>query len=697
MSPKQNNLPYPTRATRWLILTLFSFICFHPLAAETIDGGGTIDISGTPWTPLGDLFIAINSTATLNVTNGGSITQQSGADKAYLGFNTSGQGTANIAGAGSAWDAAVVYVGSSGTGTLNVNTGASLTTSVANIAREPGSTGAAVIDGAGSTWTNVNLFSIGAKGSGQLQITNGGSVISDSLGLVGQIAAADGLVLVDGSGSTWDIETPKIGFAGAGTLQVTNGGLVAANSGYAGELTGSIGSVSISGAGSTWSNDDTIYLAVQSTADLDVNSGGQVLSDTALVAQNLGSTATITVDGAGSAWTNTGSYYLGGSATHGGGNATLTLSGDAHAAVGGLMRIWDNAQINLQGGHFSVDRMQLDGSFDFTAGTLSFTGGVSQANNLGNHFAINDGQAKFIGANSIFSYAGTVRHITNDALRLEDNATIRVEQLGEYDLIGNGSLTTDPASGAVIENFGVFNKTAGDGETLISVPFVNSGTIRAKSGTMRFTGDLTQLAGQIIVDGGQIITTGAFDIQGGDVRGNGTITGNLTNFAGKIHTGAFPGSLILDGDYTQNAQAALAVTLRQSMIDDPEFVPENPDDPIPQIRILESDTFNVTGDATLDGNIEITLLDDYVPRPDDVFTIMTYQSYSGKLTPLKATAPGIDVFFDVTYSPDSIMLSPARFFLIASNLAPMIVPEPASLVLMAVSLQLLFFRRRNHR
>jgi T5SS/PEP-CTERM-associated repeat protein len=73
----------------------------------------------------------------------------------------------------------------------------------------PGSAGAATVNGPGSTWNSSGRLYVGCSGSGTLIITNGGSVSSNSnsysyIGFgPGYNNGATGTVTVDGAGSTW--------------------------------------------------------------------------------------------------------------------------------------------------------------------------------------------------------------------------------------------------------------------------------------------------------------------------------------------------------------------------------------------------------------------------------------------------------------------------------------------------------------
>ena len=58
------------------------------------------------------------------------------------------------------------------------------------------------VSGTGSTWTNSSALYVGYSGSGTLNITDGGAV-SSTYGYIGYNSGSTGAVTVDGTGSTW--------------------------------------------------------------------------------------------------------------------------------------------------------------------------------------------------------------------------------------------------------------------------------------------------------------------------------------------------------------------------------------------------------------------------------------------------------------------------------------------------------------
>jgi T5SS/PEP-CTERM-associated repeat protein len=160
---------------------------------------------------------------------------------------------------------------------------------------------------------------IGDSGSGTLDIEDGGT-LTDGTGFIGYGAGSRGTVTVsgnDGSGnvSTW-INTGDlvIGQSGIGTLAIEDGGTVTNTDGYIGATGGTIAdpnNVTVSGLGSTWSNAGQLFVGDHGTATLDILDGGSVNSHLGLIGNNNGSNGTVTVSGFGSIWTNTTQINIG--------------------------------------------------------------------------------------------------------------------------------------------------------------------------------------------------------------------------------------------------------------------------------------------------------------------------------------------------------------------------------------------------
>jgi T5SS/PEP-CTERM-associated repeat protein len=140
--------------------------------------------------------------------------------------------TGNVSPAAAAtWTASTTgYIGNTAAGTVTVNGGSVLNSSVANIGNSNGVTGTVAIDGFGSTWTNSGSAYIGAGGTGSIALTNGGA-LSDTVGMMGEFSNSAGTVTVDGPGSKWtSTSNLDVGYYGGGTLDISGGGAVMATS-----------------------------------------------------------------------------------------------------------------------------------------------------------------------------------------------------------------------------------------------------------------------------------------------------------------------------------------------------------------------------------------------------------------------------------------------------------------------------------
>ncbi len=138
-------------------------------------GVATVDGPGSTWTNAWDLDVGVHGSGTLNITNGGTVTNRN----AYLGsFASDSTGIVTVDGAGSTWtDSEYLLVGYQGSGTLNITDGGAVSNdSIGAIGVQPGSTGEATVDGDGSTWTSGTELYVGYESSGTLNITDGGLV-----------------------------------------------------------------------------------------------------------------------------------------------------------------------------------------------------------------------------------------------------------------------------------------------------------------------------------------------------------------------------------------------------------------------------------------------------------------------------------------------------------------------------------------
>lgn len=142
---------------------------------------------------------------------------------------------------------------------------------------------------------------------------------------------------------------------------------------------------------------------------------------------------------------------------------------------------------------------------------------------------------------------------------------------------------------------------------------------------MQVTGTFNQTNVEVVVEG---------DLEVGEqvlgpaarLGGTGLLTGDVTS-DGTVAPGASAGTFAIDGDYAQGDDGALEIELAGT--GDGEF-----------------DVLEVSGDADLDGTIEVSLLDGFVPAVGDRFLVLTAGAVSGgfSVEELPDLGPDADMF-----------------------------------------------------
>jgi T5SS/PEP-CTERM-associated repeat protein len=637
------------------------------------------------------------SQGTLRVADGRQLQSRNG----YLGYHPGSTGTATIEGAGSSWTTTGdMTVGNYGAGTLAIKSGGVVSVGASTIVGVTSANSAINFDNA--TLNTKSLFAapsdltgngtintrgvvsdinlvfdqahplqqqitltganqnvainlnadgggaIGAgyRGQGTLSISGGVNVPS-ALGYLGYRSGSTGTATVSGAGSTWSINSQlNIGGigGGVGNLAVSNGATVADNDGSL-----SRGTVTVTGNGSTWANRNTISIGgFAGTAELLVTGGGKVTSTstafgspTGGIAIESNSTGKATIDGPGSNWTHTGSLIVGRD-----GAATLNITGGGALVSGGAV---------LGNGSFSGSgTATVSGAGSSWTNTAGLTVGTARPGTL-----------TISGGGSVSSTTGSIA-----ANFSAPSSVVTVSDIGSAWTmsgglaVGGSFLTpTFPVSGGtgtLTINPGATVQVASDNTTIFSQGRINlqGGTLTAKE--IRFQG-----------------IGGVFNWTGGTLH-VGTYNGSLTNSAGILAPGQSPGKTGIAGAYTQQSGATLQIEIGGATV------------------TTQYDWLSVTGNATLGGTLQLSLINSFLPSQSDVFTIL---SAGGNLTGTFSNAPsgqrvttsdGAGSFL-VYYGAGSIY-NPRNVVLTGFLAA---VPEPATVGLIGAYLFVALLSRRR--
>ncbi len=257
---------------------------------------------------LGDISVGYQSSGSMAIKNGVTVAAMDG----YVGYNAGSIGAVTISGAGSTWfNGGNIYVGNSGTGAMTITNGGGVAwDNVLSVGYNAGSTGSIAVSGTGSTLGKTcsvsgyrssgdGLLRVGDSGTGSLTVINGASVV-DEVGDIAENSGSSGAVIISGPGSTWSNSSGlAVGKSGRGTLSITNGATVTDTIGTVGYNDGAVGIVTVDGPGSTWTNtaaapDTGLWLGLFATGQgsLSISDGGTVTAN----AMTINTQSLLTVD-----------------------------------------------------------------------------------------------------------------------------------------------------------------------------------------------------------------------------------------------------------------------------------------------------------------------------------------------------------------------------------------------------------------
>jgi len=300
------------------------------------------------------------------------------------------------------------------------------------------------------------------------------------------------------------------------------------------------------------------------------------------------------------------------------GVTTLNLAAAQVITAGTLTANGPITNITLNGGTLAGTNT-LSGTVDWIAGTVSgplkLTSNAVmrwQAGNLTGPLTIQPGgwlslegtASKQILNSGVLTNAGLVTWSDTGDWTLYA-AVVRLVNLGGGVVELQNDKILQTINGTVlIQNAGLWRKSAGNGMSTIQPSFQNTGTVEVRSGTLSFANAYSQTAGLTTLRGGNITMTMPFQLLGGALTGTNTFTGNVTN-SSVVSPGVSPGLLTIAGHYTQTTNGSLLI----------ELAGTSPG--------AGYDRLAVTGTANLAGTLVVTLTNNFTPAPNALFSILT--------------------------------------------------------------------------
>lgn len=606
---------------------------------NTVDSGVTLGYYGTGVYNLtggglsaGYLKIGLDGTGTFN--HSGGINTLSGAvgDQVIsLGVNAGVTGTYTLSGTGEL-TAAQINVGYDGTGHFIQSSGSNTTGSLV-IARNIYSSGSYEMSG-GTLLTNTTVIGLSSDNQGASYYTTYGTFEQS-----GGSHTVTGVLEMGNDGGTRSI------------YNLSGGSLSAYK-----EVIGKV----------SWGlNDNDVRLEMGSEF---TQTGGTNTVDTQLVI--------------GEQYGSSGSYTLV-DGTLAAANVIVGASGDGiFNQTGGTNNItydlilgfedtpYFGGTYNLSGGNLSASYEQIgyksDGVFTQTGGvnTVARTLYVGGSTNGNGTYELSGGTlnatAVVVGSGSVGTFNQSGGTNTVSSLTVGSSTS----SVGNYNLSG-GQLNT---TGDVF--IGRFDGSTGT--------FTQTGGVHEVAGTLHVSTDTSQ--GTYHLNGGSLTAsvidvnsaTGEFTFDGGTLS-VGTFNGDLVNAGGTLAPGESPGLTVINGNYTQDPLGILSIELGDLGI------------PGDFIGGTDYDLLEVLGTASLAGTLEILLYDGFIPLAGSSFTFLTANDIEGMFDYIiLPTVSG--VMFDLSYTSDSVTLNVTS--------VSQAVPEPSTLVLIALGLIALRFARK---
>lgn len=240
--------------------------------------------------------------------------------------------------------------------------------------------------------------------------------------------------------------------------------------------------------------------------------------------------------------------------------------------------------INVLGGKMSTSDGVNSGS------TLTLTNSGTITISSGRQFLINNGSLTNHSANTltggIYDIAGVFRFPSANIVTNSAQVVLRGNSWSIQDVNGNNALTNFNMIGAqgilALRDGCTFTRTS---------PFTSNGDIRVGAGCL--------------FDGTTVAMTGGF------LQGDGTVDANVNNTGGTVAPGESAGLLTIAGSYTQSSGGTLAIEIAGITAG------------------TQYDRLAVTGTASLNGSLSVSMSGGFQPALGALFDILTASAVTG--------------------------------------------------------------------
>ena len=592
-------------------------------ATVSIPGGGVVNLIGSGDKGLSSA--AITNSGTFNHSAGQLVSVDSST------FNNAAAGVYDLqgdvslvfgnSGANLVFTNAGLFKKSAGAGTGNVATGNFVSTGT--VRAESGTIAFPNAVSAAGTFRANPGATLNFTGTTTLNT----AVTFDNIDLAGGTLTGAGTVTGNWRWSSGTLSGATLTLPVGGVLTLPN----SSNKSLIGSTVNNSGTVALTGTGALVSRDAPVFnnLAgglVDFSSDASLlfgNSGANLVFNNSGTVQKSGGTGTTTLSTGN--WVNNSGGLVRAQA------GTINFSGPVNAggtftAAGGALTLTGATTLASSVNFNGVD---LAGGTLTGAGTVtgnwSWSGGAMNGATLtlpvGGVLTLpNSSNKSLIG--STVNNSGTVALTGTGALVSRDAPVFNNLAGGLVDFSSDASLLFgNSGANLTLNNAGTLRKTGGTGTSAVSGTFTNTGTVLAQTGTLTFT-NFTQTAGAMVLGGGALGGT-TFALQGGELRGVGTINGSVNNTGAIVRPGGTnaAGTLAITGTFTQGAGGTLAVEIGGT-------------------GAGQFDVLNVTGPVTLGGTLNIAHINAFTPTSGQSFRVVQSVLNPGTFATLTGASAG---------------------------------------------------------
>ena len=376
-------------------------------------------------------------------------------------------------------------------------------------------------------------------------------------------------------------------------------------------------------------------------------------------------------------WTLTDDLWVGGTSNGAGGEGDLSIEDLGEVNVGGFAQVWAGGSITVEdggtlnsgtvgisggslevqsGGTFNLEAgagvnptnggtvtiadlfVLGDGFFKINTGaTMNFPGGL---NINGGGIMHRDPGSRLSTGEAYWGDAGTGAgvHVGNQAVLETGNLYLAVSSTADTeaevnitsgaDMATNGVLSLTPVGGATtsatltVDGAGsTFTQTDNTPKSIrVGNPINGTAVINVRNGAhfttgmgdtwIRAHGVINLESGAVFDARGPIRNEGQFNFLGGTLHVEQFI-GDLTNQGGTLAPGHSPGQTTIVGNYTQQAGGSLAIEIGGTT------------------PSMQHDFVIVTGTATIGGQLQLALINGFLPGPANQFALLDAAMLSG--------------------------------------------------------------------